>query len=103
MTAPHKPAGASPGKSAIAIMLLCALIALSGFIFSPWHRHNSAGRQACVFSPVEACWMLEAGFPVQVPPVLSVLWITCVRAARLPLARLCPPRFGRAPPVRPSV
>lgn len=98
MTSQHKLAGASPGKTAIAVVLLCALALISGLLYSPWHRHNSASRQACLFSPVEACSTLPPGSLIQLQPVFDLVWIMTVWAVALPLVHHCSPRFGRAPP-----
>lgn len=90
--------GVSRRKIAVSLTLVCVLIFISGFIYSPWHRHNPASRQACLFWPVEACSTLEAGPSIQLQPPLTVGWFTAVWTAALPLIRPSRPRFGRAPP-----
>lgn len=95
---PCQRASVSRRKAAVSLTLICALIVISGLIYSPWHRHNLASRQACLFSPVEACPTLAPNSPIQIQPVLSPVWILAIQAAALPLVHIRHPRLGRAPP-----
>ncbi|MGC8794066.1 MAG: hypothetical protein ACP5U2_11815 [Bryobacteraceae bacterium] len=85
-------------RSATAAMLILILLVLAGLLYSPWHRHNPAARQACIFSPLESSLTLEAQSHIELAPVMEAIWLAACEPV-LP----CPPpltraHFGRAPP-----
>jgi hypothetical protein len=89
----------SPRRTAaIGALLLCALIAIFLFIWSPWHRHDSFSGQVCSFSQFEHGAGLEPGSVVHfVPPSqLAVLITESETVSPLLWRSLDAP--GRAPP-----
>ncbi|MCS7315049.1 MAG: hypothetical protein RMI94_05280 [Bryobacterales bacterium] len=78
--------------------LIVILLALAGLLYSPWHRHNPAARQACVFSTFESSPTLEAGEHVQIQPVLWVIWLPQTGPPVCPQAPCFKPHCERAPP-----
>ncbi len=54
--------------AAISLGLLVVLVALSLFVYSPWHRHNRLSGQTCAFSSFEHAPGLQAGADVPLPP-----------------------------------
>ncbi len=59
--------------------LILIVLALAVLLYSPWHRHSPAARQACIFSPIEAAPSLEAAAHIHIEPLLGVLWIRFAR------------------------
>jgi|GEM_PF-1254281 hypothetical protein len=99
MKAPQRRAAIRAwGRAGLAAALALILVLIAGFIYSPWHRHDLATRQPCIFQPVEASPGLEAGPHIQIEPPMVALWL----AARDPVlpSLLAPvkPRPSRAPP-----
>ncbi len=91
-------AGPSRRRVAVSLLLACVLLLISGLLYSPWHRHNPASRQACAFSPLEGGWDLQAGPGIGIEPCLGVAGPAPVWQAALPQICLAHPGFGRAPP-----
>jgi hypothetical protein len=58
--------------AAVSLVLLLVLLAISVFIYSPWHRHSRLSSQACSFSSFEHAFGLEAssGIPIEPPAVM---------------------------------
>lgn len=58
--------------AATSLVLLVVLLAITVFIYSPWHRHNRLSSQACSFSSFEHAFGLEVstGIPVEPPAVM---------------------------------
>jgi hypothetical protein len=59
-------------KAAIGGAVICAVLAVQLFLYSPWHRDPAQGRQYCRFFTVEHGSALEAcGSVVIAPPVVE--------------------------------
>lgn len=86
-----------PGRLIGAVLILILLV-MAGLLYSPWHRHNSAARQACVFSPLEGSPSLEAGPHIQIEPVGAVTWIPSIEARVSPQQHHSKHSCQRAPP-----
>lgn len=86
-----------PGRLIGAVLILILLV-LAGLLYSPWHRHSSAARQACVFSPLEGSPSLEAGPHVQIEPVLGVIWLPLAETRICPQTPAVKHHCERAPP-----
>ena len=79
------------------MLLVCALVAVQLYIYSPWHRHPQ-GQQYCNFNPVEQSNGLQpSSQAVVTPPVLACCGLTDELA---PLAAGChfEQPSSRAPP-----
>jgi hypothetical protein len=99
MKAPQQRAAIrSWAKAGLAAALALILVIIAGFIYSPWHRHDRATRQPCIFQPVEASPGLEAGPQIAIESPMAAVWPAAGDAV-LP-SGLTPvkPRSGRAPP-----
>jgi len=88
---------ATHARVAAGVLVVCALVAVQLYIYSPWHRHPQ-GRQYCCFNPVEHGNSLQPSSSVAiVQPAL-----TCCDVAQetTPLAegRHFQQRPSRAPP-----
>lgn len=85
-------------RRAIGVALILILLLLVGLLYSPWHRHNAAARQACIFSPPEGSPSLVAHLHIPVEPVLGVVWLAFSEARISPQQPCFEHRFQRAPP-----
>lgn len=74
------------------------LLVLAGVLYSPWHRHDPAARQACIFSPLETVHSLEAGPRIQIEPVLGVIWLPFAQTRVIPEQPHFKHHSDRAPP-----
>lgn len=83
---------------ALSLGLVLVLLALSAFVYSPWHRHNQFSRQACDFFSFEHAPGIQASAQNLLPvPELLVRREACQRAVHvLRLSRTA--HSGRAPP-----
>lgn len=91
--------GLSPRRSGvISLCVIGALLAISVFIYSPWHLHNRSSRQICSFSQFDYGSSLQPSIGVQIePPVAPVVYAPRWEVASLPPCD-CTQPAGRAPP-----
>ena len=82
----------------IAVSLLCAVLAIHIFIYSPWHRHDPMSRQMCSFAQFEQGSALKSSTHIAVEAPAVAVRIELGERTLSPLdsygAQVC----GRAPP-----
>jgi hypothetical protein len=84
--------------AAISLGLLVALVALSLFVYSPWHRHSRVPGQTCAFSSFEHAAGLQAACEDPLPPpIILARYDPGTQTVTLPAPRRTAHR-GRAPP-----
>lgn len=60
-------------RSGISLTVICAILTLSLFLWSPWHQHPAQGRKACAFLQVENSNGVEAQFCFLFEPPAAVV------------------------------
>ncbi|MFB3776764.1 MAG: hypothetical protein ACE141_04110 [Bryobacteraceae bacterium] len=80
------------------LALVCALLAVQLYLYSPWHHRPAQGRQYCSFFPLEQGNVLEVSGPIVFVPPISRHHVVEEKyiqgAAALPLLQ----QGSRAPP-----
>mgnify|MGYP000430466959 CR=1 FL=1 len=71
------------GKVVLGAVVICVLLTLSLYLWSPWHQHTVQGRKTCAFLQFEQSSGLEAGAPVIPESPTSVL--ACPPAESVPV------------------
>jgi len=89
---------ASRSRAVLGLILLCALLGTTAYIYSPWHQHDLLARKTCNFCQIESSPGVQASEPLHLDPPASILLLHLhsepAKTVNL-FARLRP---GRAPP-----
>jgi hypothetical protein len=86
------------GAVAISLGLMAVLLALSGFVCSPWHKHSRLPGQTCSFSAFEHAPGVQAAAHHLLPPPEPLLWQDTSPRPVSPCLGLSTAHAGRAPP-----
>jgi len=82
----------------VSLGVAVVLLALSAFVYSPWHRHSRLPGQTCGFSAFEHTPGIQVATQHLLPPPEPALWHeSCPRPISLSLG-LSTAHAGRAPP-----
>ena len=82
----------------VALLLFGALLLLTAYIYSPWHRHDPFSNQTCSLCAFAHCLGLQAAAHFVVDPPAALLWSLPDGGILRPIAAARDHRSGRAPP-----
>ena len=87
-------------RSVTSALVLCAILGLSVFLFSPWHRHNHLSTTPCPFSTFEHGTCEGVSYQIiLIEPQTPWRWLCTVHAPSLPELALNSEAPVRAPPI----
>lgn len=95
----HQPFIHSRHRAAVSAVMVCVLALISGLLYSPWHRHNPASRQACIFAPLEGAAMLEPARVPEIELLPGLAWAPAPLEEAVRLTLVIRHKSARAPPV----
>jgi len=61
------------GRIVLGWTVVGVVLALSLYLWSPWHKHTVQGKKACAFLQVEQSFGLEAGAAILPAPPAAIL------------------------------